>query len=145
MTTPFTFNEYVAPIQLPGEDYIPEEGTNSTVSGWGRISEGGDESLSDEMLQKVNIPIVSTEVCKQSSSAPSLLNDEKILCAGSSTGFLLLKLYYFSLQKLIQNYIKEETGFCEYDTGGPLVIEGTNIQIGIASIGYCGSQGKYGK
>ncbi|KAG8225175.1 hypothetical protein J437_LFUL006700, partial [Ladona fulva] len=51
---------HVAPICLPGSDDLLV-GENATVTGWGRLSEGG---TLPSVLQQVTVPIVSNEKCK---------------------------------------------------------------------------------
>ena len=53
------------PISLFEQDEKIEEGTLSTITGWGAIRQGGSTS---DVLQTVNDPIVSKEVCNSAYS-----------------------------------------------------------------------------
>ncbi|KAK4007959.1 hypothetical protein OUZ56_013118 [Daphnia magna] len=57
---PITFQPNIAPICLPATDESLI-GQNGTVTGWGRLSEGG---TLPSMLQQVTVPIVSNDKCK---------------------------------------------------------------------------------
>ena len=56
-------------------------GRNATVIGWGRLTEFGESS---RILQKVNVGIISNEVCKYMYD-PIEVTDN-MLCAGDSKG-----------------------------------------------------------
>jgi len=109
LVTPLTFDINVSPIQLPGEDYILEEGTNCSISGWRRVTDNTEEGdpIPSDVLRKVNVPIVSIEACKESSSTPSLLDDNNILCAGSLTGLLFILKINLLLTVYLMFYLKE--------------------------------------
>jgi trypsin len=94
--------------RLFNTDETPQSNTMAIVSGWG-ITESGE--LSDT-LRAVRIPVVDRQACNISYSG-LISNGE--LCAGS-TG-------------------KDS---CQFDSGGPLVIDGR--QAGIVSMGSgCGT------
>jgi secreted trypsin-like serine protease len=85
-------------------------GTLATVTGWGTTSEGG---VIAQILQEVEIPVVTNQVCNQSYGGGITSN---MLCAGFQTG---------------------GKDSCQGDSGGPLVIPVNNswAQIGIVSFG----------
>jgi len=110
---PLTFNEWVAPVNLPPAGFDPPAGTITTVSGWGTTSSGG--SISNRLL-KVDVPIVSIADCK---AAYGNLNVDanSMICAG--------------------NLANGGIDSCQGDSGGPLFTgTGTNaVQHGIVSWG----------
>lgn len=57
---PLDFQPHISPICLP-PDTIELVGRNATVTGWGRLSEGG---ILPSVLQQVSVPIVSNDKCK---------------------------------------------------------------------------------
>ncbi|XP_042898786.1 serine proteinase stubble isoform X2 [Parasteatoda tepidariorum] len=84
LESPLTLQPHVRPICLPDMDdtFI---GLNATVTGWGRLSEGG---TLPSKLQQVQVPIISNEKCQQmfhtagrQESIPDIF-----LCAGYEAG-----------------------------------------------------------
>lgn len=78
LETPLEFTDHIAPICLPGtEDLLV--GANATVTGWGRLSEGGTLPT---VLQEVRGTIV------EETSIPSrlLLITLFVICAPSPPG-----------------------------------------------------------
>lgn len=106
---PFEFNNKVAAINLPEKEQ--QSTSECTVTGWGTLSSGDTPNV----LQKVNVPIVSDEDCKAAYGKTSVL--KSMLCAG-----------------------KEGKDSCQGDSGGPLACDG--YLAGIVSWGYgCGADG----
>jgi len=113
LASPFEFNEYVNAIPIPasGETF---EGYG-TVTGWGTLSSGGS---SPDVLQKVDVPLVSDEECRQAYGYTSIL--DSMLCAG-----------------------EEGKDSCQGDSGGPLACDGKLCGVvswgrGCAAAGYPG-------
>lgn len=57
-------------------------GVKGTVIGWGRL---GERKKSSNILQKVDVPIISNEDCKEMGYAPEKITDNMI-CAGYKEG-----------------------------------------------------------
>lgn len=92
------------------------EGTPATVLGWGRLSEGGEES---QYLRSATVPLVSDQSCAQSMTG---FDARSMVCAG---------------------YPEGGVDACQGDSGGPLIV-GDRL-IGIVSWGDgCAQPGKPG-
>ncbi|CAH0553081.1 unnamed protein product [Brassicogethes aeneus] len=90
--------ENAKPIPLaPAKSYVAP-GSIATITGWGDTQEYGNLA---NVLQMVQIPIVSTEACKQAYGEDIT---ERMICAG---------------------YTEGGKDSCQGDSGGPLVINGT--------------------
>ncbi|XP_055309194.1 serine proteinase stubble [Sitodiplosis mosellana] len=78
------FAPHIAPICLPGTDDLLI-GRNATVTGWGRLSEGG---TLPSVLQEVQVPIVSNDRCKMMflRAGRHEFIPDIFLCAGHDTG-----------------------------------------------------------
>ncbi|CAG0916297.1 unnamed protein product [Notodromas monacha] len=102
---------HVVPICLPGSDDLLI-GENATVTGWGRLSEGG---TLPSILQNVQVPIVSNERCKDMflSSGRHEFIPDIFLCAG---------------------YEKGGRDSCQGDSGGPLQVKGKDGRMFLAGI-----------
>ncbi|KAL5289359.1 zetaTry family protein [Megaselia abdita] len=106
LETPLPLNKHsIVPMTLATEN--PAAGDVVTITGWGALKFFGS---SPEILQAVNVPIVSNSECAQKYSPSPIL--ESMICAGSSVG---------------------GKDACQGDSGGPLVI--SNVQYGIVSWG----------
>lgn len=106
------------PVDLPaqGDNSRYAEGTEATVLGWGRTSEGGSPS---EVLREATVPVISDSSC---SASYSLYDPAGMVCAG---------------------YPRGGTDACQGDSGGPLVVGDT--LIGLVSWGEgCAQPGKPG-
>ncbi|KTF93721.1 hypothetical protein cypCar_00039328 [Cyprinus carpio] len=122
--SPVTLDAFAIPICLP-----PVNGTfgrtigairMSTVSGWGHLSQSGPSS---PVLQRLEVPRVSSEECKAKSGLKVTRN---MLCAG---------------------FIEGGRDSCQGDSGGPLVTRYKNTWFltGIVSWGKgCARAGVYG-
>ncbi len=99
-----------------------QPGDMASVSGWGTLTDGGN---SPNKLQKVNVPIVSNQVCNEPNAYNGQITPTE-LCAGYAQG-------------------KKDS--CQGDSGGPLVVKdnGDYYQAGIVSWGDgCAQPNKYG-
>jgi len=104
------------PANLPGDESYYAEGTQATVMGWGRTSDGGARS---DVLRSADVPIVSDSSCK--ASYPNY-DSRSMVCAG---------------------YPQGGVDACQGDSGGPLVVGDT--LIGLVSWGDgCARAGKPG-
>ncbi|CAD7093306.1 unnamed protein product [Hermetia illucens] len=116
---PLEFADHVSPICLPATDDLLI-GQNATVTGWGRLSEGG---TLPSVLQEVSVPIVSNDVCKMmfKRAGRHEFIPDIFLCAGYETG---------------------GQDSCQGDSGGPLQVkaeDGKYFLAGIISWGIgCG-------
>lgn len=106
--TPLEFGNNVRAIALPPQGAPIADGANVTVTGWGRLKFGSQDSL-PIILREVAKPIVSNERCNVSYEG-EIRADE--LCAGFEEG-------------------GRDT--CQGDSGGPLVFEG--VLHGVVSWG----------
>lgn len=99
-------------------------GAIATVSGWGNTSTTGEE-YPNEMF-KVDVPLVSSEVCNSADAYNGGVNATTEICAGFAEG---------------------GKDSCQGDSGGPLTImhDGRETQIGVVSWGDgCAAPNKYG-
>ncbi|KAG5891848.1 hypothetical protein JTB14_032898 [Gonioctena quinquepunctata] len=108
---PFEYQPHISPICLPASDDLLI-GENATVTGWGRLSEGG---TLPSVLQEVQVPIVSNDRCKsmflragRHESIPEIF-----LCAGHEGG---------------------GQDSCQGDSGGPLQVKGRDGRYFLAGI-----------
>ena len=76
LKTSIKFRPNAVPVCLP-EESDSFLGHNATVIGWGRLTEYGESS---KVLQRVNVNIISTEVCKYMYDPVEVT--ENMLCAG---------------------------------------------------------------
>ncbi|CAN8014698.1 unnamed protein product, partial [Ixodes persulcatus] len=110
---PLEFLPHIAPICLPPDNESDDLiGRNATVTGWGRLSEGG---VLPSVLQEVKVPIVSNEKCKNMFLAAG--RHEYIpnifMCAGFEEG---------------------GRDSCQGDSGGPLQIQSKDGRWFLAGI-----------
>ncbi|XP_077562674.1 uncharacterized protein LOC144178589 [Haemaphysalis longicornis] len=110
---PLEFMPHIAPICLPPDNESDDLiGRNATVTGWGRLSEGG---VLPSVLQEVKVPIVSNEKCKNMFLAAG--RHEYIpnifMCAGFEEG---------------------GRDSCQGDSGGPLQIQSKDGRWFLAGI-----------
>jgi len=96
------FQPNIAPICLPAIEDVNLVGMNATVTGWGRLSEGG---TLPSKLQQVTLPIVSNRKCEamflkagRKEHIPDIF-----MCAGYEEG---------------------GRDSCQGDSGGPMQIQG---------------------
>lgn len=123
---------HIQPVQLPGSSYDEftiKAGVMSTVLGWGITQDTLD---SNEVLHKIEVPIVEQKACvdtyaNYSPFWPIPIKDT-MLCAG---------------------YIEGGKDACNGDSGGPLAYFSNTlqnwVQTGIVSFGIgCAEPGTYG-
>lgn len=120
--------EDIEPIELISSSNLDDIGNIATVIGWGNTKYNSQTNVSysqSEDLMKVDVPIVSNEICQNSYSGYGIV-DENMFCAGYQEG---------------------GKDACQGDSGGPLIIQenGEYQQIGITSWGYgCAEPTYYG-
>ncbi|XP_039282069.1 serine proteinase stubble isoform X2 [Nilaparvata lugens] len=105
------FAPHIAPICLPGSDDLLI-GENATVTGWGRLSEGG---TLPSVLQEVTVPIVSNDKCKNMflRAGRHEFIPDIFMCAGFDDG---------------------GRDSCQGDSGGPLQVRGRDGRFFLAGI-----------
>lgn len=116
LDTPFVFDEFVQPIDVPTPGYV-SSGV-ATVTGWGSTSNTSAQTLPD-ILQTISLPIIPLEECKELMTSLGIyLVGPTNLCTGPLTG---------------------NESVCSGDSGGPLVQD--EKVIGVVSWGFvpCGS------
>ncbi|XP_073713587.1 trypsin [Misgurnus anguillicaudatus] len=111
LSSPVEYSNYIQPVCLAATGSTVGAGTMSWITGWGKLDPNSHQL--PDILQEVEIPIVSDSTCK--SAYGSDITDNMI-CAGLSQG---------------------GKDSCQGDSGGPLVVRtGTQwIQSGIVSFG----------
>ncbi|XP_072932516.1 uncharacterized protein Sb isoform X2 [Epargyreus clarus] len=111
LDSPVQFAAHIAPICLPATDDLLI-GENATVTGWGRLSEGG---VLPSVLQEVQVPIVSNERCKSMflRAGRHEFIPDIFLCAGHERG---------------------GHDSCQGDSGGPLQVKGKDQRYFLAGI-----------
>ncbi|XP_044003991.1 serine protease filzig isoform X2 [Aphidius gifuensis] len=103
LESPIQFDAHIVPICMPPDD-ADYTGQMATVTGWGRLKyNGGIPSV----LQEVQVPIMENSVCQEMFNKADHKKTivESFLCAGYASG------------------LKDS---CEGDSGGPLMIEGSD-------------------
>merc|ERR1719186_486101 len=116
----FELNDYVGVAAMPEDQQEEGEGDVCTVAGWGYLTEGSG-ALS-EVLQKVDVPIVSDEVCAIDYDLTGHTTIPTMICAGYEQG---------------------GRDACQGDSGGPLMCNGELTGVvswgkGCAEPGYPG-------
>lgn len=109
-------------IAIHGSGETLPEDIPVLVTGWGATSEGGPGSTT---LMKVEVPVVSTDICNQPESYDGAVTDA-MFCAGQREGGM---------------------DACQGDSGGPVAVdlEGTDTLVGVVSWGHgCARRLKYG-
>ncbi|XP_020912717.1 trypsin [Exaiptasia diaphana] len=119
LKTNIKYDDNVRPICLQSQSF--PTGTNCTVTGWGKLKEGGRRTPS--RLRQAIVPLVSQKDCEKAYSGIT----SRMLCAG---------------------YTKGGIDSCTNDSGGPLVCKnksGIWEQVGVVSFGTgCARPGKFG-
>jgi len=121
------WSDKVSPVCLPDSETELFAGSNATLVGWGNQEEEifGEphRSVTSEVLMKVDLPVLSNEVCQSwldLASPSKMVLDSSQLCAGYRDG--------------------RHDG-CQGDSGGPLTarLDGVTLLIGVVSVGVgCG-------
>lgn len=104
-----SFSDVVQPVALPEQDEPVEDGTLTTVSGWGNTQSASE---SNAVLRAANVPTVNQQECDRAYESFGGITDN-MLCAGYKHG---------------------GKDACQGDSGGPLVAEGK--LVGVVSWGY---------
>jgi len=131
MNRPVEYSAYIRPVCLPTENRS-YNGKNTTVVGWGKMSEGGRPA---DVLQEVVVPVITQRKCRHETRYRKKEITNNMFCAGYDKGVL---------------------DACQGDSGGPMVWRGEDHdayrQIGIVSwgqgcarSGYPGVYTKIGK
>ena len=116
------FNRFISPVCLPatGDIFLP--GTNCTVTGFGRLTQGG---IVATRLRQAVVPLVGKDTCKK--AYPSYNISPEMLCAGYTQGGI---------------------DACQGDSGGPLVCRKDSVHwylVGVISWGIgCAHPKSYG-
>ncbi|XP_017773899.1 PREDICTED: trypsin-7-like [Nicrophorus vespilloides] len=108
LSEPLNFGAGAQPVGLPRLNQEVPAGSDSVVSGWGALTEGGG---SPSQLQAVHVGIISQEECKKAYGDSAIT--DRMICAGVNGG---------------------GKDACQGDSGGPLVVDGQ--LVGIVSWGY---------
>lgn len=116
-------NQQVLPL-LPAsrEATVLQQPATLRATGWGYTQDGGPKSAK---LLMVDLPYVSTEVCRRRESYGDAITD-RMICAGRASGGI---------------------DTCQGDSGGPLTVMdgGRRVLAGIVSWGHgCAAPNKYG-
>ncbi|XP_078504325.1 trypsin-like [Lissotriton helveticus] len=112
LSRPAQYNQYVTPIALPAS--CAAAGTRCLTSGWGNTVTNG--VVYPNVLQCLNVPIISNAECKQAYPAYYTNN---MICAG---------------------FMQGGQSTCQGDSGGPLACNG--FLQGVVSWGYdCAMKG----
>lgn len=111
LDSPLEYAPHIVPICLPGSDDLLI-GENATVTGWGRLSEGG---TLPSVLQEVSVPIVSNDKCKNMflRAGRHEYIPDIFMCAGFDNG---------------------GRDSCQGDSGGPLQVKGKDGRYFLAGI-----------
>ncbi|XP_063911248.1 chymotrypsin-1-like isoform X2 [Zophobas morio] len=108
------FGTNVQPTKLPKASSTVPESSTAVVAGWGLLSTGG---LAASDLQKVYLEVYSDTKCETSMFSASKWYH---ICAGVPQG---------------------SKGICNGDSGGPLIVDGTQVGIVSWSTRKCGLEG----
>uniref|UniRef100_A0A667XE49 Peptidase S1 domain-containing protein n=1 Tax=Myripristis murdjan TaxID=586833 RepID=A0A667XE49_9TELE len=114
LSSPVKFTDYIRPVCLAASDSVFNNGTDSWVTGWGRIQEGVPLP-SPQTLQEVEVPVLGNRQCNCLNGVGTITNN--MICAGVLAG---------------------GKDSCQGDSGGPMVSQqGTVwIQSGVVSFGF---------
>ncbi|XP_035254067.1 prostasin-like [Anguilla anguilla] len=111
LSSTVSFSDYILPVCLAADGSTFYTGTDSWVTGFGRLSEGG---LLANVLQEVEIPVVGNRKCNCLYGVGSITSN--MICAGLLTG---------------------GKDSCQGDSGGPMVSKQGSlwVQSGVVSFG----------
>jgi len=131
---PIQYANHIVPICLPEKTDIVSEGTEATVSGWGKTDPAVNDTatiLGHPILQAVDVKVIDNKRCQDWHREQGLIQftlEKDQMCAGHQEG---------------------EKDTCQGDSGGPLMIKGNNgkwFLIGVVSSGYgCGERNQPGQ
>ncbi|XP_067234851.1 chymotrypsinogen A-like [Chanodichthys erythropterus] len=116
------FSDYIKPVCLAAAGSVFNAGTESWVTGWGRLQYGGQIP---DTLQEVTIPIVNNTDCDKAYEGINISITSNMICAG-----------------LLNQGGKSS---CQGDSGGPMVSKKDSlwIQSGIVSFSKGCARPKY--
>lgn len=83
LASALSFSDSIATISMAAQDQDVPDGTDSVVSGWGALTQGGP---SPDGLQAVNVPIVSFDRCYAFYENHRLSITPRMICAGFVEG-----------------------------------------------------------
>lgn len=62
LSAAITFSDYIRPVCLAASDSVFNNGTDSWVTGWGAVSEGGESACWRQMtLSDFSVPVISKQ------------------------------------------------------------------------------------
>ncbi|XP_076309313.1 serine proteinase stubble-like [Tachypleus tridentatus] len=111
LEAPVKYRPHIAPICLPSnEDFLI--GRNASITGWGRLKEGG---VLPSILQEVQVPIISNHKCKIMFLAAGRREyiPDIFMCSGLEEG---------------------RKDSCQGDSGGPVQVQGEDGRWFLAGI-----------
>ncbi|XP_042560619.1 transmembrane protease serine 9-like [Clupea harengus] len=113
LSSSVTFTNFIRPICLAAANSTFNRGTNSWLTGWGRIR-SGVPLPSPQTLQEVDVPVTGNRNCFCKYNPRGVTITDNMICAG-----------------------RDEGGPCQGDSGSPVVSkQGTQwVQSGIVSFG----------
>uniref|UniRef100_A0A667X3T3 Peptidase S1 domain-containing protein n=1 Tax=Myripristis murdjan TaxID=586833 RepID=A0A667X3T3_9TELE len=114
LSSPVKFTDYIRPVCLAASDSVFNNGTDSWVTGWGRIQEGVPLPF-PQTLQEVEVPVLGNRQCSCLNGVGTITNN--MICAGVLAG---------------------GKDSCQGDSGGPMVSQhgAVWIQSGVVSFGF---------
>uniref|UniRef100_A0A8C2BP22 Zgc:123295 n=1 Tax=Cyprinus carpio TaxID=7962 RepID=A0A8C2BP22_CYPCA len=122
LSSSVTFSDYIRPVCLAAAASVFGGGTESWVTGWGKLQSGGTQL--PDTLQEVMIPVVSNSACANAYKGMYTITSNMV-CAG-----------------LLNQGGKDS---CQGDSGGPMVSKNGSlwIQSGVVSFGEGCADPKY--
>ncbi|XP_059181146.1 transmembrane protease serine 9-like [Centropristis striata] len=118
LSSPVTFTDYIRPVCLAASDSVFNNGTDSWVTGWGAVQEGGESALAlpfPATLQEVEVPVLGNRQCNCLNGVGTVTGN--MICAGVLAG---------------------GKDSCQGDSGGPMVNQQGSVwvQSGVVSFGF---------
>ncbi|XP_077589836.1 polyserase-2-like [Stigmatopora nigra] len=112
LSSPVTFSNFIRPVCLADTPSTFFDGTDSWVTGWGRIEEGG---AMPQNLMEVEVPVVGNRQCNCDYN-PTYQITDNMICAGLREG---------------------GKDSCQGDSGGPMMSKDGSrwVQSGVISFG----------
>ncbi|XP_022599093.1 uncharacterized protein LOC111220318 [Seriola dumerili] len=114
LSSPVMFTDYIRPVCLAASDSVFNNGTDSWVTGWGRVNEGVSLPF-PQTLQEVEVPVLGNRQCNCLNGVGTVTDN--MICAGVLAG---------------------GKDSCQGDSGGPMVSKQGSVwvQSGIVSFGF---------
>uniref|UniRef100_A0A3P9C6P5 Testisin-like n=1 Tax=Maylandia zebra TaxID=106582 RepID=A0A3P9C6P5_9CICH len=118
LSSPVRFTDYIRPVCLAASGSVFNNGTDSWVTGWGAVKEGGEAVVValpfPQTLQEVEVPVVGNRQCNCLNGVGTVTDN--MICAGVLAG---------------------GKDSCQGDSGGPMVSKQGSVwvQSGIVSFG----------